>query len=111
MKRRRSIFAPPEEMPVEVAVTKGLEPADHSALPDELAQRGELRSAIEEAIRGLSPLYRAVVLLRDVEELTTEQTAEILDVSTDVVKQRLHRARIAMREQLAPVINIAEVMR
>lgn len=111
MKRRRSIFAPAEEVPVEVAMTTGWEPADDSELPDALAERGEVRRAIENAIRALPPLYRAVVLLRDVEELTTEQTAEILDVSTDVVKQRLHRARVAMREQLAPLTNIAEVMR
>jgi len=49
-----------------------------------------LRAAIEE----LSPIYREVVLLRDIEELSTEETAETLTISITSVKVRLHRARI-----------------
>jgi RNA polymerase sigma-70 factor (ECF subfamily) len=41
-----------------------------------------------------------VILLRDVEELSTQETAQVLDVSEDVVKQRLHRARLAVRKKL-----------
>jgi RNA polymerase sigma-70 factor (ECF subfamily) len=73
--------------------------------PDEKAIQEQLRKALLAAITELPPLYRAVVLLRDVEELTTEETAEILGVSTDVVKTRLHRARVKLRELLAPVMR------
>ena len=48
----------------------------------------------------LPPAYRAVVLLRDMEELSTEETAQILDLTPDVVKTRLHRGRRAMRQTL-----------
>ncbi|MGD0499899.1 MAG: sigma factor-like helix-turn-helix DNA-binding protein [Bryobacteraceae bacterium] len=48
----------------------------------------------------LPPVYRAVVLLRDIEELSTEETAQILELSVDVVKTRLRRGRLAMRQKL-----------
>jgi RNA polymerase sigma-70 factor (ECF subfamily) len=44
--------------------------------------------------------YRAVILLRDMEELSTQETAQILDLTEDVVKTRLHRARLAVRQKL-----------
>ena len=53
----------------------------------------------------LPPSYRAVVLLRDLEELTTEETAQILDLGIDVVKTRLHRGRAAMRQKLDCYLN------
>jgi RNA polymerase sigma-70 factor (ECF subfamily) len=59
-----------------------------------------LRNVLDRVIADLPPAYRAVVLLRDIEELSTEETAQILDLSTDVVKTRLHRARLAMRQTL-----------
>jgi RNA polymerase sigma-70 factor (ECF subfamily) len=74
---------------------------DWSGLPDEGAQRAELRAALERAISDLAPDYRLVVILRDVEGLSTEQTAEALGVRIPTVKMRLHRARMALREQLA----------
>jgi RNA polymerase sigma-70 factor (ECF subfamily) len=48
----------------------------------------------------LPETYRSVVLLRDLEELSTEETAQILGVSQDVVKTRLHRGRLALRQKL-----------
>jgi RNA polymerase sigma-70 factor, ECF subfamily len=108
MKRRRSIFAPREELSLDELVPSGagegairrLDPVDRSERPDMKAQRHELRAVMDEAIRTLPPIYRAVVLLRDVEELSTEEAAGILDVSEDVVKTRLRRARAALREAL-----------
>jgi RNA polymerase sigma-70 factor (ECF subfamily) len=44
--------------------------------------------------------YRPVILLRDIEELSTQETAEILDLSEDVVKTRLHRGRLLLRSRL-----------
>jgi RNA polymerase sigma-70 factor (ECF subfamily) len=55
---------------------------------------------LDRVIAELPPTYRAVVLLRDVEELSTEETAQILDLGIDVVKTRLHRGRGAMRQKL-----------
>ena len=101
MKRRRSIFAPSEELSLDDVTGPAHEPRDHAERPDDQALRGELREVLDAAIRELPPPYRAVVLLRDIEELSTEETAGILDVSLDVVKTRLHRARTALRQYLA----------
>ena len=107
MKRRKSIFAPDEELPLDDVAYQAM---DRGEQPDVQAFRGELRQALEEAIRSLPPIYRAVVLLREVEELTTEEAAEVLDVSVDVVKTRLHRARQALRQALEPALA-AQVMK
>ena len=45
-------------------------------------------------------MYKSVILLRDIEELSTQETAQILDVSVDSVKTRLHRARLTVRKKL-----------
>jgi RNA polymerase sigma-70 factor, ECF subfamily len=107
MKRRKSAFAPDVELSLdELRPAKGdgefaaLEIADWSALPENAASDAELRQVLDEAIRELPEIYRSVFLLRDVEELSTEQTAQVLDVSNDVVKTRLHRARLALRQKL-----------
>ena len=105
MKRRKSVFAPEHELSIEdlhpqAAGSQTIEIADWSGLPDDAAQRSEYRRIIGEAIRELPETYRAVILLRDVEELTTEEAASVLDVSTDLVKTRLHRARLALRQKL-----------
>ena len=95
MKRRKSQFAPSVEDPIDEVET-----ADSSPLPDRVVLETENRHLICGAIVKLPEIYRAVVMLRDVEELSTEETAEILGVSEDVVKTRLRRARIALRAEL-----------
>jgi len=108
MKRRKSVFAPAQELSLDEFIPardhrggeRKIEIADWSALPDTQLLQSELREVIEEAIGELPDIYRSVILLRDVEELTTEETAQILEVSEDVVKTRLHRARLAMRRKL-----------
>ena len=60
----------------------------------------ETRALVRRAIDMLPPHYRAVVMLRDVEELSNEESAEILGEPVSSVKSRLHRARMALREQL-----------
>ena len=62
--------------------------------------RSELRTVLDRAIAELPEIYRTAVLLRDVEELSTQETAQILDVSEDVVKTRVHRGRLAIRHIL-----------
>jgi len=108
MKRRKSVFAPAQELSLEEflpasqpgGTPRRLEIADWSALPDDQVLRGELRGVIQQAIAELPEIYRAVILLRDVEELNTAETAEILDTNAEVVKTRLHRARLAVRQKL-----------
>jgi RNA polymerase sigma-70 factor (ECF subfamily) len=65
-------------------------------------EREELRAAVRAAIDKLPDAYRIVLQLRDIEELSTAETAEILGVTKNVVKIRLHRARQALRTLLDP---------
>jgi len=60
-----------------------------------------LRTAVEKAIGELPKKYRIVLVLRDIEQLSTDETAEALGLSPEAVKSRLHRARLYVREQLS----------
>jgi RNA polymerase sigma-70 factor (ECF subfamily) len=104
MQRRKSVFAPAHELSIDE-----LPPADQlpdaARAPEGSMLKTELRAVIDRVIVELPPSYRAVVLLRDLEELTTEETAQILGLSTDVVKTRLHRGRAAMRQKLDCYVN------
>lgn len=108
MKRRKSVFAPTQELSLDDLLPhseqdgghRKLEIADWSALPDDQVLRAELHDVIQQAIQGLPEIYRAVILLRDVEELNTDETAQVLDISPESVKTRLHRARLAVRQKL-----------
>lgn len=108
MRRRKSIFAPEEEISLDELMpsfkddggARRLEIADWSALPDAVAENSELREMLRAAIIELPDLYKTALLLRDVEGLSTEEAAEVLGVSPDVVKTRLHRARLALRKKL-----------
>ncbi len=114
MKRRKSVFAPRHELSLEelMPVRNGegehrhIDIADWSALPEDSVLRSELGAEIARAISGLPEIYRPVILLRDVEELSTEETAEILEISTDLVKTRLHRARLAIRQNLDAYLRL-----
>jgi len=74
--------------------------ADWSARPDAELLSGEMRRVLEEAIGVLPEHYRAVLILRDVEELSNEEVAASVGDSVSAVKTRLHRARMALREIL-----------
>jgi RNA polymerase sigma-70 factor (ECF subfamily) len=74
--------------------------ADWSRRPDEELLAEESRAALRQAIDALPSAYRAVLVLRDVEELSNEEVAAALGESLASVKSRLHRARMALREQL-----------
>jgi RNA polymerase sigma-70 factor (ECF subfamily) len=99
MQRRKSVFAPVHEQSLE-ELPPTSELPDGAARPEAELLQSELRNVLDRIIAELPPGYRAVVLLRDIEELSTEDTAQILEVSTDVVKTRLHRGRLAMRQKL-----------
>jgi RNA polymerase sigma-70 factor, ECF subfamily len=68
--------------------------------PEEQALTGELRRTLEAALDCLSPMYRVVFVLREVEGLGTAETASCLETSEDVVKTRLHRARALLQREL-----------
>ena len=68
--------------------------------PERQAGKSETAHLLEEAILALPDAYRSVIMLRDVEELTTEETASVLQISEQNVKVRLHRARGMLRREL-----------
>ena len=78
--------------------------ADWSERPDEVLLSKEGRAMVNDALARLPDDYRAVVVLRDVEELSNEEAADILGESVGSVKSRLHRARMALREQLTRLL-------
>jgi len=67
---------------------------------DDVVARGETRAMVREAIQRLPETYRTVLVLRDIEEVDTTETARLLGVTTNVVKTRLHRARQALKTLL-----------
>jgi RNA polymerase sigma-70 factor (ECF subfamily) len=74
--------------------------ADWSGTPERELLSGEAREILEEGLALLPDHYRAILVLRDVEELSNEEVAEALGESVASVKSRLHRARMALREVL-----------
>jgi RNA polymerase sigma-70 factor (ECF subfamily) len=74
---------------------------DWSWNPESLVMTDELHRTMDEAIESLPPSLRSVFVLRDLEGLSTGETAEVLDLSPNNVKVRLHRARLMLREYLA----------
>ena len=73
---------------------------DRHALPSENCELAELRKVLNEAIQALPAKYREVVFLRQIEEVSTKDTAVILGITPNGVKARLHRARRRLRERL-----------
>jgi len=108
MKRRKSVFAPSQELSLDDFLPAmndeggqaRIQIADWSRLPDREMLQAELREVLARAIGELPESYRSVILLRDLEELSTLETAQILDLTQDAVKTRLHRARLAVRQEL-----------
>ena len=68
--------------------------------PEQRYSREEIQEILDKAVEGLKPDFRTVFILRDIEELSTEETAETLGISVPAVKSRLLRARLALREKL-----------
>jgi RNA polymerase sigma-70 factor, ECF subfamily len=76
--------------------------ADWREIPSETLERKEVREKLAEALRSIGQMYREVFVLRDVEQLSIEETARALQISTALVKTRLLRARLMLRDLLAP---------
>ena len=105
-KRRRSRFAPAREESLDAPgalAAHGL--ADPSPSPEQTAAGRELTSALTRAIDALDPAQREVLVLRDLEGLPASEAARVLGISVDAVKSRLHRARVAVRQELAPMLD------
>lgn len=78
---------------------------DWREVPLQAMERKELREALREAVAELPNTYRQVFVLRDLEELNTEETAQALGINSGVVKVRLHRARLMLQKRLAPFLK------
>ena len=78
---------------------------DWSNVPSDVTENAELRRILDEAINKLPIDYRVVFILRDVNGLSTEETANIADLSIPAVKSRLHRARAFLRNEISKVLE------
>lgn len=107
-KRRRSKFAPAEEESLDARApgTEARQVADPARAPDESLAGRQIEAALEQAIGSLDPMYREVLILRDVEGLTAPEVAEVMGLTVEAVKSRLHRARVAVREAMGPLLAI-----
>jgi RNA polymerase sigma-70 factor, ECF subfamily len=80
---------------------------DWREVPLEALERKEIRQALVDAVGALPAIYRQVFTLRDIEELDVRETADVLNISANVVKVRLHRARMLLQKRLAPLLKAA----
>ena len=78
---------------------------DRQRSPYELAVNEETRAMIEDALQRINPVFRAMVVLRDVEELSYEEIAEVLEISLGTVKSRIMRGREALRHELEQALE------
>jgi RNA polymerase sigma-70 factor, ECF subfamily len=78
---------------------------DWREVPSEALERKEVRQMLQQAITNLPAIYREVFVLRDVEELNNAETAAALSITVGNVKVRLHRARLMLQKQLAPLLR------
>lgn len=104
-KKRRSKFAPERELSLEEFLPQDEANVEQelphwAALPLEQLLNEELGYNLKEGILVLPEKYQVVLVLRDVEGFSTEETAQILDISPSNVKVRLHRARLFLRDHL-----------
>jgi RNA polymerase sigma-70 factor, ECF subfamily len=79
--------------------------ADWREIPSETLERREVRSALLDALSSLGAKYRSVFVLRDIQHLSIEETAKVLEISPGSVKTRLLRARLMLRDFLSPGLN------
>jgi RNA polymerase sigma-70 factor (ECF subfamily) len=91
----------PDTTEDETGHTLKREVADRSPLADEDILRAEMRLALISALKDMPVLYRAPVILRDVQGLTTEEASAVLQVKEQTLKSRLHRGRLMLRDQLS----------
>ena len=99
--KMESLDAPPEgQGHVSPALLR-----DWREIPSEVLERQEFRLLLQHAITDLPLIYREIFLLRDVEELSVDESAEVLGITVASVKVRLHRARIMLQKKLVPQLK------
>ena len=108
MKRRRHVGEPTHFLSLEQGVERAdgaipLDVADPSPPADERLIGGRMYGRLREALKGLPPTYRMVVVMREIEGLSTKEVATVTGLSEANVKTRLHRARLMLRRQLEDV--------
>lgn len=108
-RRRRSKYHPAGERSLEGEARREVaQLADQRPLSDELYATRELGRQVDAALLALPADQREVLVLRDVEGLSAAEAAAVLGIGVPAVKSRLHRARAALREQLAPALGAVE---
>jgi len=101
LRKRKTDRSVPLDEPVELGEeTVQREIAVWEDNPEQQYSQEEWRRILDEAVESLKPDFRTVFVLREIEELSTEETAETLGISVPAVKSRLLRARLALRERL-----------
>ena len=105
-RRRRGKFAPAALTSLDAAGEAGVQVADAARGPEERVAGRELETALAAALAALPRAQREVLILRDIEGLGAAHVAEVLGLRVAAVKSRLHRARLALRAQLAPALGI-----
>ena len=104
-KRRTNKEVPMEDSEDENGDVQVREFADWKPNPEQQFAQSELERILQGAVSSLPPGFRTVFYLRDVEGLSTEETAELLDLSIGAVKARLFRARLRLREELSKIFK------
>jgi len=104
-KRKTNREVPMEDSEDENGDVQIREFADWKPNPEQQFAQSELETILQGAVNSLSPGFRTVFYLRDVEGLSTEETAELLDLSIGAVKARLFRARLKLREELSKIFK------
>ena len=101
LRKRRSDRTTPLDEPIDTGEDEVVrEIAVWDENPEQQYTREELGSILDEAVQSLPELYRTVFILRDIEEMSIEETADTLGISISAVKSRLLRARLQLREKL-----------
>lgn len=101
LRKRRSDRTVPLDEPIDTGEDEMVrEIAVWEENPEDTYSREELATILDQAVQSLRPAYRTVFILRDIEELSIEETAQALDLSISAVKSRLLRARLQLREKL-----------
>ncbi len=104
-RRRADKTVPFEDQVDEEGAVMPREFKDWKPNPEQLLAQSEMQSILNKAAESLSPTFRTVFFLRDVEGLSTAETAEMLDLTESAVKARLFRARLQLREDLSKVFK------
>lgn len=105
---RRNATAPTDSIDATEEEGGHVSPAllrDWREVPSEALERAEVKQMLQRAVESLPEIYRCVFVLRDVEELSVNETAEALSISVPSVKVRLHRARLMLQKQLVPELK------